>query len=193
MAAIVHGERRKLPRMSKRTPDTRRLDVAAACAAGLSLAGDWPLAALDRLVDGELPGSTDAAVTWAAQFEQRPAPGSGPQRWLHVQCAASIRRECQRCLQAVVLPLAIDRSLRFVDDEATAAALDADSEEDVLVASRQFDLEALVEDELLLAMPLVPMHETCPQPLTGPAPEVNEAPRAKPFAALAALKRGPSH
>jgi uncharacterized protein len=107
-----------------------------------------------------------------------------------VQAAASIRRECQRCLQAVVLPLAVDRSLRFVDDEATAAALDADSEDDVLVASRQFDLQALVEDELLLAMPLVPMHESCPEPLPGAAAEGKEAPRTHPFAALAALKRG---
>lgn len=179
--------------MSKRTPDPRRVDVAAACADGLSLAGDWSLGALDRLVDGELPGGADTAVTWAARFEQRPQPGSGPQRWLHVQCTASIRRECQRCLQAVELPLVVDRSLRFVNDEATAAALDADSEEDVLVASRQFDLQALVEDELLLAMPLVPMHETCLQPLPGAPAEVSDEPRASPFAALAALKRGPSH
>ena len=63
----------------------------------------------------------------------------------------------------------------------------------MLVASRQFDLQALVEDELLLAMPLVPMHGTCPQPLTGAPAEVSEEPRANPFAALAALKRGPSH
>lgn len=179
--------------MSKRTPDPRRLDVAAACADGLSLTGDWPLGALDRLAEGELPGSTDTSVAWAAQFAQRPVPGAAPQRWLHLRAAAQIRRECQRCLQAVALPLAVDRLLRFVDDEATAAALDADSEDDVLVASRQFDLQALVEDELLLATPLVPMHEACPDPLPGAAVEADEEPRATPFAALAALKRGHAH
>lgn len=178
--------------MSKRTPDPQRLDVAAACAEGLSLSGEWPLAALDRLADGEVPAGAGASVAWAARFEQRPVAGAGPQRWLWLRASAQVRRECQRCLRPVALRLVVDRWVRFVDDEATAAALDADSDDDVLVASRQFDLQALVEDELLLAFPLVPMHEACPDPLPARADEA-EAPRASPFAALASLKRDRGH
>lgn len=179
--------------MSKRTPDPRRVDVAAACADGLALSGEWPLAALDRLAEGELAGPAASSATWSARFENRPVAGAAPEWRLHLQAAAQVRRECQRCLQAVSLPLAVDRRLRFVGDEATAATLDADSEDDVLVASRQFDLQALVEDELLLAMPLVPMHDTCPEPLPTATAEAADEPPPSPFAALAALKRGRAH
>jgi uncharacterized protein len=179
--------------MSKRLPDPRRVDVGMACNDGLALSGQWPLAALDRLAEGELPGPSEPSATWAARFESRPVAGAAPERWLHLQAAVQVRRECQRCLQAVSLPLAVDRRLRFVDDEATASALDADSEDDVLVASRQFDLQGLVEDELLLAMPLVPMHDTCPEPLPAATAAPADEPPASPFAVLAALKRGRGH
>jgi uncharacterized protein len=48
-----------------------------------------------------------------------------------------------------------------------------------------------VEDELLLALPIVPMHERCPMPLpmaADEAPATEETDRPHPFAALAALK-----
>lgn len=179
--------------MSKRTQDPRRLDIAAASAEGASLRGHWPLSALERLVEGPAPGSAAESVDWVADFELRPMPAGRPQAWLHLRVSTRIGRECQRCLQPVTLPLEVDRWLRFVDDEATAAALDADSEEDVLVSSRQFDLQALVEDELLLALPVVPMHETCPQALSGPTADAPAEPQVHPFAALAALKRGGGH
>lgn len=178
---------------SKRTPDPRRVDIAAACADGLSLSGQWPLGALDRLAEGSDAAPVSAPVDWAASFESRPVTGGPAERWLALRVSAQVRRECQRCLQPVTLALSVDRRLRFVDDEATAAALDADSEDDVLVASRQFDLQALVEDELLLAMPVVPMHEACPKPLVAPAADEAVEPQAHPFAALAALKRGTGH
>ena len=62
----------------------------------------------------------------------------------------------------VDVPLAVDRSFRFVADEATAAAEDDESEEDVLALSRSFDLLELIEDELLMELPVAPRHEVCP-------------------------------
>jgi uncharacterized protein len=180
--------------MSKRLPDPRRIDVAAACANGLALSGEWALDQLDRLAEGDAAAARDTPVVWSARFEQRPTPGSAPERWLRLQVATRVRRECQRCLRPVTMPLSVDRWLRFADDEATAAALDADSDEDVLVASRQFDVRHLAEDELLLALPLVPMHEACPDPLpAAQAQAADDEVRAGPFAALAALKRDRTH
>lgn len=178
---------------SKRAPDPRRVDIAAACADAMSLSGQWPLGALDRLAEGGNASAADTLVDWEARFELRPVAGGPPERGLALRASAQVHRECQRCLQPVALALAVDRRLRFVDDEATAAALDADSEDDVLVVSRQFDLQALVEDELLLAMPLVPMHDDCPDPLVQPVADEPAGAQAHPFAALAALKRGPGH
>jgi uncharacterized protein len=88
----------------------------------------------------------------------------------------------------------VDRHFRFVRDEATAAALDEEMEDEVLELPRSLDLRELVEDEMLLALPLVPRHAQCPEPLPrsfGDVDEVEEAEqKANPFAALAALKKG---
>jgi uncharacterized protein len=87
--------------------------------------------------------------------------------------------------------LQFERWFHFVDGEDQAAELDAESEEDVLASTRSLDLRQLAEDELLLALPLVPRHDVCPQPLL-PAmsdPLDEDAAPPNPFAALAALKR----
>ncbi len=165
--------------------------MAAAAAAGAEYAGRPPLSELVRLADG-VAVAVDVPVEWAAQFEQRREPGGSSQAWLRLRAHARLARECQRCLQPVLLTLDVDRAFRFVPTEDEAAALDADSLEDVLALSRQFDLQALVEDELLLALPIVPMHEQCPAPLAS-APVVDaleDVSAEHPFAALAMLKRG---
>ncbi len=174
--------------MTTRALDPRRLDVAAAAAVGAALEGRWPLSELVRLADGAA-GQVDQPVGWSARFEQRGELGATPQTWLLLRAQARVARECQRCLQPVLLSLDVDRAFRFAPSEDEAAALDADSEDDVLVLSRHFDLRELVEDELLLALPIVPKHEQCPAPLAAAAPDQDAAP-AHPFAALAAWKRG---
>ena len=100
---------------------------------------------------------------------------------------------CQRCLAPVEAVLAVDAHFRFVAGEAEAAQADMDAEEDVLASTRALDLPALVEDELLLALPLVPRHTDCPLPRTSahdPCAET-EAPGADrqfPFEVLAGFK-----
>ncbi len=177
--------------MTSRVHDPRRLDVAAAAAAGAELAGRGPLSELARLADGAA-GQVDEPVVWSARFEQRRESGGPPQVWLQLQARAHVARECQRCLQPVLLVLDVDRAFRFAPSEDEAAAIDAESEDDVLALSRQFDLRELIEDELLLALPIVPKHEPCPTPLISAAllqDETSVAP-SHPFAALALLKRG---
>jgi uncharacterized protein len=101
--------------------------------------------------------------------------------------------QCQRCLQALQQPLVLERRFRFVASEDEAERLDADSDDDHLVLEPRLDLRSLVEDELILELPLVPRHEgPCPQPLPQPEPEPAEPPdeaRPNPFAALAALRK----
>jgi uncharacterized protein len=96
----------------------------------------------------------------------------------------------------VQTPVEVDRWFRFVADEATAEALDDDSEEDLLALEPRPSLVELVEDELILSLPLVPLHERCPQPLStadGPAggEKAPGSERPHPFAALAKLKGRP--
>lgn len=187
----------------ERSLDPRRLDLPAFIAAGAALSGEQPLADCARLADSLVPLTDDAAeqapVRWHARGEVRRVAGSGPQQWLLLQAQARAGQTCQRCLQPMPVDLAVDRGFRFVADEDEAARLDEEVEEDVLVQSRQFDLLALLEDELILSLPLVPRHDACPAPLpmapadaaapgTGVAP-APDAVRPNPFAALAALRQ----
>ena len=178
--------------MKPRQPDPRKLDVVAAAADAAVLEGSWPLVSFARLVEGTVQ---DGDVQWSVRGEQRPAAGREPEIWLHVVAHACVWRDCQRCLEPVALHLDVVRALRFVADEALAEALDADCEEDVLALPRRLDLHALVEDELLLALPLVPMHAQCPRRLRMSAGDLGgeaDAPQARnPFAALTGFRRGP--
>jgi uncharacterized protein len=95
-------------------------------------------------------------------------------------------------MTAVLTPISVDQWYRFVASEDIAMAEDDQSEEDLLVMEPQFDLSAVLEDELLMALPLVPMHDQCPVATTLSvgegelAPEANQKPN--PFAVLAKLK-----
>ena len=167
------------------------LNVALLCQDDGRVAGQWPLLGMQRLHDSlfAAPGAA-SAVDWSASGTLLPAPGGEPQVWLHLQASAPVALQCQRCLQAVAQTLVVDRRLRFVRSETEAERLDETSEDDVLVLSPRLDLHALVEDELILALPLVPRHDgPCPEPLPMPADDLaDEEPAPNPFAALAALR-----
>ena len=174
--------------MKARVHDPARLDVAAFAADGARLDGIWPGAALPRLAESQaLPQDEAAAeVAWHCAGERRPVAGGEPELWLHLVAHTEVWLTCQRCLQPLRDTLQVDCRLRFVRGEAQAEALDAESEDDVLALSRALDLRELVEDELLLALPLVPRHDACTPP--RPADPGDDAAPARPFAALQRLK-----
>ena len=183
--------------MRSRVRDPLRLDVEAFAKDGGRLQGEWPLCDFERLAASAHAQARPAEgeqVAWQARGEWRPVRGGQPQVWLHLTAQTRLNLECQRCLQPVAVPLAVQRSFLFAVDEATAAQIDADIEDDVLVLTRALDLRGLVEDELILALPVVPRHDSCPKPLNVPvdAPLPQEE-RPNPFAALAALKRSERH
>jgi len=173
--------------------DPRRLDVARFARASGHLAGRLDASALPRLT-ADSPLADGQAATWQADGEWVPTAGGAGQTWVHLRADASVVLACQRCLQPLVVPLSVDRRIRFVGTEEEAERLDEEGEDDVLAQPpRGLDLPALVEDELILALPLVPRHGQCPQPLPQPdaTDDANAAARSPadgPFAALAALK-----
>jgi uncharacterized protein len=167
------------------------VDIAAFARRGEAASGALALTGFGRLCGEAHPEARpDPAdeVLWKANAEARSVRAGGTEAWLHLHVDAHLSLVCQRCLQPVAAALHFDRSFRFVADEKQAAAIDADIEEDVLVLSRNFDLVELIEDELLLALPLVPRHEICPHPLTGPTDPVAFDERINPFDVLSELK-----
>lgn len=142
-----------------------------------TLAGTFPLASLSRLVD--VLADTNGTASWqlAGSLDARGRP------CMRLTVQANLHLICQRCLQPVSEPLDLDSTLRFVSEAALQD--DADDEVDELVLEAGLDILALVEDELLLALPFAPRHVSCPSALMP----TSDKPLS-PFAALAALKRG---
>lgn len=178
------------------TFDPRRLDVAAFAQAEGRIGGEWPLATMPRLLQDALPLSADSpatSVTWSARGSRKAVTGGEPEIRLQLQAHTALQMSCQRCLQPMTVALDVQPRLRFVRGEQQAEALDEDSEdEDVLALTPTLDLRALTEDELILALPLVPRHEQCPQPLPMSAGEEEIAVAEgdeHAFAGLAAMLR----
>lgn len=170
-----------------------RLDVKPAGESCVQLAGQDVLQNYQRLMDETQGLGGSNVVDWSVRFETRAGSTGQAQAWLHLQAGLTLPLTCQRCLRAVEVPMQIDRWFKFVETEAQAQAEEDDFSEDVLVLSRDFDLMALIEDEVLMDLPVVPRHEVCPEPVKLVVADADfEAAPAKPnpFAALSQLKEG---
>jgi uncharacterized protein len=180
--------------MKDRSADPRALDVAALCRAGGRLEGRSSLAEFPRLAGSVLADADGPAaeVHWSAEGSSRPVPVGVLELWLALRAAVPVRLECQRCLQPLNWELTVAHRVRFVHGEQEAERLDEELEDDVLALEPRLDLLALLEDELILALPLVPRHDRCPQSLPVPGGDLHEEPAPHPFAALAKLRGGSS-
>lgn len=173
--------------------DPQHLDVVAFARDEAVLEGQCALQAMSRLSQEQVDADLLAGpVVWRLEGRLQPQSGGVDHVWLELNASVALPMQCQRCLTPVLETVQAQRSFRFVADEATAAALDDEAQEDLLVISRDFDALALVEDELILSLPLVPLHELCPQavPMSAVDPEFEQAAeRPNPFGVLAGLKK----
>jgi len=178
----------------KKGLDARRLDVRRFAEEAESLEGSDAMTQYPRLMVETDGRGSEVPVTWSARGEMQNAGHHRPQVWLHLEAHALLPLVCQRCLGDVDMGIDVKRSFRFVPDEQTAAAEDDESDEDVLAESRSFDLLELIEDELLMGLPVAPRHTICPVQPTFSAGEAEfkaaEEKRPNPFAVLQAMKPG---
>ncbi len=171
-----------------------RLDIAAFSQEKAQLSGRDPLGGYARLLNESSRQASELFLEWRANGERLRAADGAVHPGLHLYAQVELPMTCQLCMGHVSVPVEVDRRFIFVADEEAAATLDDQSEDDVLVISQEFNLRELIEDELLMSMPLVPRHEQCPE-----APkmtvqdadfEVLEKDKPNPFAILATLKGG---
>jgi uncharacterized protein len=162
------------------------IDSLAFARGGGEIAGTVPLAGLPRLVDDALALAGELVVELRGW---RDAEGKS---WLGLRIQGDMLTRCQRCLESVTLPLRIDSRLQLIapgdawpDDDLTDDAVVAtmDVTVDAIEADPALDVLALVEDEVLLALPTAPLHARCELP--APAGRVD----GSPFAVLATLKK----
>lgn len=173
--------------------DAQHLNIAAFAQASGAWDGEAPLAQFERLMAETHGQGGEMVVRYSVQGAMR-ADGAGVEEaWLHLAAQAVLPMTCQRCLGPVEEPVAFERDFRFVATEELAAVEDEESEEDVLVLSRDFNVLELIEDELLMELPVAPKHPVCPVPVKLQVADPNfvDAPAEKPnpFAVLQQLKK----
>lgn len=143
-----------------------------------SLQGDLRIAGLTRMLDS----LADSVGCLSYRVEGRVGPRNRSQLLLQVDGVLSLR--CQRCLEGVEYPLEVRSLLELVEDEddLTQEELEDDSR-DFLPAQKELDVAALIEDEIILALPSAPRHENCAMPEVGQGTA-----KASPFSVLMGLK-----
>lgn len=156
---------------------------------GTTLEGEVLLADLERLCD---PLADNVGVVQAKFVFERDERRSVV---IHSSIDVAVKMVCQRCLELVTLPIHSECSYAVVKEGANTQSLPKGY--DVLeLGEDPLDLHALIEEELLLALPIVPAHhpEECQQPagLDEPEPAEDEVTRSNPFSVLAQLKRDPN-
>ena len=148
--------------------------------------GVLSLADCPRL-DELLKASTDPKVnrSVAISYMMEGKTDAVGQHLLHLAISADITPSCQRCLNA--MPLMLNLNFNYLigevsDTDVEAVDVDNSDEYDLQQANKTMDLTALIEDEVIMAMPIAPMHE---EGCVALATQSGEKPN--PFAALKAL------
>jgi uncharacterized protein len=166
-------------------PFPERIDAVKMFARMGSITADLPLARLQRFSE-QLSGT---AQTRAVAVDLTFGTDEEGRRLLSGTLDTQVPVACQRCLQDMEIVLHSTLSLLVFDTEEEVEQL-PESREGVVMTEDGLDVVALIEDELILSLPMIPMHEdpACNRVLVklkeGGEPES----RPNPFAALAALK-----
>ena len=131
----------------------------------------------------------DSLANADGELRYRVTAALDPRRRKVVSCIIEgfVFLTCQTSLEAFRHDVAIDDRLVLVESESELPAIAEESDaEDYLVADGPLDIRDLVEDAVLLALPMVPR-----KPGLGEVPGAADggSPRPSPFAALASLKR----
>ncbi|MBS1174929.1 MAG: hypothetical protein H6R05_1060 [Burkholderiaceae bacterium] len=167
------------------TTSIKDIDIFTLCKEHAHIQGSLPLAQLPRLKDDltQTDGTLSYTVTGAQDAEKR--------LFLHLIITGTLPMNCQRCAEDLAHELSVDNTLELVHTEAE---LDDEEEElnaimsgnagvEKIVGSQNFDLMALLEEEILLSLPIVVAHEVCTETLPTAVGE-----KVSPFDALMALK-----
>ena len=149
---------------------------------GESLNGNVAVANLSRL--------EDLLFSRSGMLEYTLTGKRGEHDDLFLVCAVKgmLQLRCQRCLGALAYPVDLDSELELIEDEQVLPALvNEDELTDAIQVDPNLDVLALVEDEVLLGLPMAPTHASGDCEAGGNFGQV-EIDKQNAFSALAALK-----
>lgn len=168
--------------MLERLPE--RVDPFRLAETGTHLRGRFELAEFGRLCASLL--SCEGVGEGVLEFGKDEA-GT---RFLRGRLSVPVLMTCQRCLEPMKYTLGAELRLALVHSPAQSVPED---HEPLVVEEARIRLADLIEDELILSLPLVPMHEQDVCPAAGILDRQGEdepaGERENPFAALAGLKK----
>lgn len=158
------------------------IDAQAFAERGDSLSGSVALQDLDPRLHhadwADMADRVDYRISGGKDARRRP--------YLQLSVSGSLKLICQRCFKPSAF--ALDEQARivlFADEGDLDRAMAADEELEGMTVQDPTDVFSLLEDQILMALPIAPRHETCTDtPAQGLAPN-----RPNPFAALAGLHK----
>jgi uncharacterized protein len=164
-------------------PSLAIADIRRFCKEGRRLDGALGATGLPRLQD--LLAGGEGSLS----FVLRGQSGGKGQPLLQLEIQGALPLVCQRCLLPVEVPLSIARTLALVPEDAplTQAELE-DDEVDFLPSGKALDVQSLIEEEVLLALPIAARHAEGDAACALPAAREPASGRPNPFSALSALK-----
>jgi uncharacterized protein len=192
--------------MSDRFTDS--IEPFALATQGWTIEGKIPLVELERLGalvrssqsfnddDKSASDDVDGDVEFALHFDidEGGAPRVGG------SASTTLRLQCQRCMKEMEYPITLNVRLGIVPSREAAANL-PDNYDPLVVSGDEISIASILEDELILAMPIVAMHEieNCSQVevISKDSEKINQetelenltpSGRENPFAVLAQLK-----
>lgn len=146
------------------------------------MSGEAALEDLPRLAQSVVGPSSAVRYVIEGRVDDQGHPGA------LMTLSARLLLRCERCNQPLEFALAREVPFRFVASEQELNALPiVDDELEDVVGSAAMALLAWVEDEAILSLPLVARHLDCNP---AGAELLSDGSRPRPFAALAALKKG---
>lgn len=153
-------------------------DPYIAAERGRMYKGTIPLSQLGRLGDSvaDKRGNVQYELYFAKEDNVRSVTG---------QVDVDIILQCQVCLDNVDLSINAQTRLGLVSSLDEASELSS-AYEPLLVVDKKITLIDIVEEELLLAIPIIPRHEQCN--ITNPNNRVSAEEKENPFSVLADLK-----
>jgi uncharacterized protein len=143
---------------------------------GKEIRGEIALSELSRL--GNMLAKSDGSLTYIVRGYRE-----ADRDMLEVTLQGACTLRCQRCLGELEYPVNLASRLQLLPADRLDEA-EEDDEMDAIEAESRLDVVALIEEELLLALPFAPRHA---EGECAPAAKDLQQ-KASPFAVLAGLK-----
>jgi len=148
---------------------------------GQEMSGEVAVADLVRLQD------TLESTQGKLDYKLRGGVDSQGDHYLDVSVIGRCSLLCQRCLKGMDHPVQIETRLWLRDQASLDRMDDIEEEFDSVLADRHMDVLDMLEEEILLSLPIAPKHEVGSCQAAGS--KNREENRQHPFAVLGKLKR----